>query len=135
MASTPATAHKESSSNVIRWLCRVHGNDAAKGRLATAGRGPDHWVIWGGLRETPIEIGQKDHCLWVDSMLIEPVEAWTKFSASAAYWFEMEHLTGHVGIDLVNLGVEVENMHPLRPLAFNDGTDLRLEESQLPRID
>jgi hypothetical protein len=47
----------------------------------------------------------------------------------------MEHLTGHVGFDLVNLGVEVENMHPLGPLAFEDGTNLRLEEPQLPRID
>ena len=113
----------------------MHGNDAAKGRLATAGRGPDHGIIWGGLRETPIEIGQKDHCLWVDSVLIEPVEARAEFGASSADWIEMKHLTGRVGIDLVNLGVEVENMHPLRPLAFEDRTDLRLEEPQLPRID
>jgi hypothetical protein len=56
----------------------------------------------------------------VDSVLIEPVEAGTEIGATSAYWFEMEHLTGHVGIDLVNLGVEVENMHPLRPLAFED---------------
>ena len=65
-------------------------------------------------------------------MLIDPVEARAKFGATSAYWFEMEHLTGHVGNDLVNLGVEVENMHPLRPLAFNDGTNLCLEEPQLP---
>jgi hypothetical protein len=71
----------------------------------------------------------------VDSVLIEPVEAGTELCAAATDWFEMEHLTGHVGIDLVNIGVEVENMHPLRPLAFEDGTDLRLEKSQLPRID
>jgi hypothetical protein len=53
-------------------------------------------------------------------VLIEPVETRTEIGATSAYWFEMEHLTGHVGIDLVNLGVEVENMHPLRPLAFED---------------
>ena len=68
-------------------------------------------------------------------MLTDPVEARTEIGAASAYWFEMKHLTGRVGIDLVNLGVEVENMHPLRPLAFNDGTDLRLEKPQLPRID
>ena len=68
-------------------------------------------------------------------MLIEPVEARTKFSASSADWIEVKHLTSHEGIGLVNLGVEVENMHPLGPLAFEDGTDLRLEKSQLPRID
>jgi hypothetical protein len=56
----------------------------------------------------------------VDSVLIDPVEARAKFGATSAYWFEMEHLTGHVGNDLVNLGVEVENMHPLGPLAFED---------------
>jgi hypothetical protein len=53
-------------------------------------------------------------------VLIEPVEAGTEIGAASTYWFEMEHLTGRVGIDLVNLGVEVENMHPLRPLAFED---------------
>jgi hypothetical protein len=68
-------------------------------------------------------------------MLMEPVEARTEIGATSADWIEVKHLTGHVGIDLVNLGVEVENMHPLRPLAFNDGTNLRLEEPQLPRID
>jgi hypothetical protein len=71
----------------------------------------------------------------VDSVLIDPVEARTEIGATSAYWFEMEHLTGHVGIDLVNLGIEVENMHPLRPLAFNDGTNLGFEKPQLPRID
>jgi hypothetical protein len=51
---------------------------------------------------------------------MEPIEAGTEVGAAAADWIEMEHLTGRVGIDLVNLGVEVENMHPLGPLAFED---------------
>jgi len=38
-------------------------------------------------------------------------------------------------IDLLNLGVEVENMHSLGSLAFEDRTNLGLEEPQLPRID
>ena len=135
MGSTPATAHEERNSNVVRWLRRVYGDNAAEGRLTAAGRGPDHGIVWGRLRKCPIEIGQEDHRLRADSMLIEPVEAGAEIGATSAYWFEMEHLTGHVGIDLVNLGVEVENMHPLGPLAFQDGTDLRLEEPQLPCID
>ena len=68
-------------------------------------------------------------------MLIEPVEAGTELCAAAADWIEVKHLAGRVGINLLNLGVEVENVHPLGPLAFEDGTDLSLEESQLPRID
>ena len=66
-------------------------------------------------------------------MLIEPVEARTEIGATSAYWFEMEHLTGHVGIDLLNLGVEVENMHPLGPLAFENRTHLGLKERELSR--
>jgi len=88
--------------------------------MTAAGRGPEHGIVWCRVWKCPVEIGQKDHCLWVDSVLIDPVEARTEIGAASAYWFEMEHLTGHVGIDLVNLGVEVENMHPLRPLAFED---------------
>ena len=86
---------------------------AAKGRLATTGRGPDHGVIWCGVWKCPIEIGQKDQRLWLDSMLIEPVEAGTELCAAATDWIEVKHLAGRVGINLLNLGVEVENVHPL----------------------
>ena len=88
----------------------MHGNDAAKGRLATAGRGPEHGIVGGGIGESAIEVGQKDHCLWVDSVLIEPIEAGTEVGATSTDRIEMEHLAGHVGIDLVNLGVEIEDM-------------------------
>ena len=135
MGSTPATAHEERNSNVVRWLRRVYGDNAAEGRLTAAGRGPDHGIVWGRLRKRPIEIGQEDHRLRADSMLIEPVEAGTEIGATSAYWFEMEHLTGHVGIDLVNLGVEVEDVYSLWSLAFEDRTDLSLEKLQLPGID
>ena len=68
-------------------------------------------------------------------MLIEPIEARTEICATATDWIEMKDLTGHVGIDLVNLGVEVENMDSLWPLAFQYRTNLSLKEPQLPRID
>ena len=113
----------------------VHGNDAAKGRLATAGRGPEDGVVGGRVGERPVEIGQKDHCLWVDSVLIEPFEAGTEVCTAAADRIEVKELAGRVGIDLVHFGVEVENMHPLGPLAFQNGTNLGLKEPQLPRID
>ena len=68
-------------------------------------------------------------------MLIEPVEARTELCAAATDWIEVKHLAGRVGINLLNLGVEVENVHSVGPLAFQDGTDFRLKEPQLPRID
>jgi hypothetical protein len=59
-------------------------------------------------------------------VLTEPVEAGTELCAAATDWIEVKHLAGRVGINLLNLGVEVENVHPLRPLAFEDGTDSHL---------
>jgi len=35
----------------------------------------------------------------------------------------------------MNLGIEVEYMHPARPLSFENGANLRLKETQLTRID
>ena len=46
----------------------------------------------------------------MDSVLIEPIEAGTEVGAASTDRIEMEHLAGHVGIDLVNLGVEIEDM-------------------------
>jgi hypothetical protein len=37
-----------------RCLRRVHRDNAAEGRLVAAGRGPEHGIVGGGLRETPI---------------------------------------------------------------------------------
>jgi hypothetical protein len=66
-------------------------------------------------------------------VLAEPVEAGTEVSAASADWVEMERLSGRLGIDLVNLSVKVEDMHTLKPLAFEDGMHLSLEEPKLPK--
>jgi hypothetical protein len=47
----------------------------------------------------------------------------------------MNPLAGFICLDLVNCGVEVQNMHTLGPLPFDDGSNLCLEEGQLPRTD
>ena len=53
-------------------------------------------------------------------MLVQPVEAGTEVCASAANWIEMNLLASLIGFDFVYLGVEVQDMNALWPLAFED---------------
>ena len=60
-------------------------------------------------------------------MLLQPVEARTEVGPSAANGIEMNLLSGLIGLHLVYLGVEVQDMNALRPLTFKDRADLSLE--------
>jgi hypothetical protein len=52
-----------------------------------------------------------------------------------ADWYEMNRLSGLIGLHIVYLGVEVQNVHALRPLTFEDRANLGLKEAQLAGID
>jgi hypothetical protein len=65
-------------------------------------------------------------------MLIQPIEAWAEVGPSAANGGKRDWLTCLIEFGLLNFGVEVENVHRVRPLAFDDRTDLRLEKPELP---
>lgn len=43
--------------------------------------------------------------------LIEPIEAWAKFSSSAPNGIEMDRLAGFACLDLVHRGVKVQDIH------------------------
>src|ERR1035441_2302124 len=116
-------------------LCSLHGNDAAEWSLSALGGCPDHWIAWFILWERAAQIGQKDQRLRLDSMLSQPVEAWTEICASAANWIEMNRLSGLIGLHFVYLGVEVQDMNALWSLAFKDRANLSLKEAQQPAID
>ena len=67
-------------------------------------------------------------------MLIQPLETWAKFGSSATHWVKVDRLAGFVCLNLVDRRIKVQDMHTLRPLAFENRTHLGLEEPQLPRI-
>jgi hypothetical protein len=63
-------------------------------------------------------------------MFRQPIETGPEIRAASAHWIESDLLTGCIDIDPVDTGIEVEHMDTLRPLSFEDGTDLRLEERE-----
>jgi hypothetical protein len=67
-------------------------------------------------------------------VLIEPIKAWAKFGAPASHRLKVDRLAGRVGLHLVDLCIEVQNMDTLRPLALQNRTHLGLKEFELPRI-
>ena len=108
-------------------LCRVHGNDAAEWSLSALSGCPNHWIAWFILGKRTAQISQKDQRLWLDSMLIQPVEAWTEVSPSAADGIEMNLLTGLAGLHLVYLSVEVQNVNAPRLLALRGSGGLQFK--------
>jgi hypothetical protein len=53
-------------------------------------------------------------------MLFQPIEAWTEVRASATDGIQMNLFPGLIGLHFVYLGVEVQNVNALWPLAFKD---------------
>jgi hypothetical protein len=67
-------------------------------------------------------------------MVIQPLEAWAKIGTSPSHWVKVNRLAGFVCLYLEDRRVKVQDMHTLRPLAFENRTNLGLKESQLPRV-
>jgi hypothetical protein len=65
-------------------------------------------------------------------MLVEPLEARAKLCASTADWVERNTLACFEGLRLMDDRVEVKDVDALGSLAFEDRTNLGLEEAQLP---
>jgi hypothetical protein len=95
--------------------------------MTTAGRGPEHGIVWSVVGKCPIEICQKHQSLRLNAMLFQPAEARTEVCASATNGIEMNLLTGLVGLHFVYLGVEVQDVNALWALAFENRADLSLE--------
>ena len=110
----------------------MHGNDGAKWSVSAPSGRPKHWIVRRDLGERTAQIGQEDQSLRPNAMLIEPIEARAEVCPSAADRIKIDGLSGFVSLDLLHLRVEVENMHSLRPLAFEDRSNLGFKETQLP---
>ena len=59
-------------------------------------------------------------------MCFEPFKAGAEVRPSPAHRIELHPLAGLVRIDLLDSSVKVENVHTLRPLAFENRTRLSL---------
>ena len=77
-----------------------------------------------------MQVRQKDEGLGLNPMLIEPIKAWAKFGSPTSDGMEVNRLAGAVRFRLLNLRVEVENMHTLRPLAFENRTSAGIASEQ-----
>ena len=115
-------------------LCREHGNDAPEWCLSALGGCPEHWIPRLGLGECAAQVCQNDQSLRPNPVFLKPVETGTEVCASAADRIEMDLFSGLIGFNFVNLGVEVQDMNALWPLAFEDRADLSLKETQQPAI-
>jgi hypothetical protein len=67
-------------------------------------------------------------------VFLKPIEARTKVCSSSANGIEVNLLSGLIGFNFVNLGVEVQDVNALWALAFEDRADLSLKETQQPAI-
>jgi hypothetical protein len=81
-----------------------------------------------------MQICQKDQGLRHNPVLIEPIKTWAKFGAAASHRVKVNRLAGFVRLNVVDRRVKVQDVHTLRPLAFENRTHLGLEEPQLPGI-
>src|SRR6266851_554485 len=111
----------------------LHRYELPKGSLARSGRCPKNGVRRFFLRQRSIEVRQKHQHLSLNLLLIHPIETWPEIRAASTDGIEAYLLASRVDIDLVHAGVEVEYMHALGPLSFEDGADFRLEERELSR--
>jgi hypothetical protein len=98
--------------------------------MATASRGPEYGIVWSVVGKCPVEVGQKYQRLRLNAVLSQPREAWTEVCASATDRVEMNLFPGLIGLHFVYLGIEVQDMNALWPLAFEDRADLSLKETQ-----
>ena len=88
--------------------------------MTTAGGSPEHGIGWSIVGKCTVEVGQKDQRLRPDPMLFQPIEAWTEVRASATNGIQMNLFPGLIGLHFVYLGVEVQDVNALWPLAFED---------------
>jgi hypothetical protein len=89
---------------------------------------PQYWVIRCGVWEGTLKVGEDHECLWLDAMLLDVFKAGAEAGPTAAHWFEHNHLALFKDGGVVDLGVEIEYMHPLGSPLRDDGVQFILEK-------
>jgi hypothetical protein len=88
-----------------------------------------------GVWEGTLKVGEDHERLRLDALLLNVFKAGAEAGSTAAHWFERDRLALFEDGAIMNLGVEVEHMHPLRPPLRDDGVQFILEQSKLPTVD
>jgi hypothetical protein len=92
-------------------------------------------VAWCSVWEGALKVCKDHERLWLDALLFDVLKAGAEAGSTAAHWFERDTFALFKDSSVVDLGVEIEYMHPLRPPLRNDGIQFILEKSKLATID
>jgi hypothetical protein len=96
---------------------------------------PQDWVVWCSSWEGALKVGEDHEHLWLDRLLLDVFEAGAEAGSTAAHWFEQNRFALFKDGSVVDLGIEIEDMHPLGPPLRDDGIQFILEESKLSAVD
>src|ERR1017187_4699585 len=92
-------------------------------------------MVWCGVWEGALKVGENHERLRLDGLLLDVFEARTEAGPAAAHWFERNRLALFKDGGVMDTGVEIEDMHPLGPPLRDDGVQFILEESKLAAVD
>ena len=88
-----------------------------------------------GVWEGTLKVGEDHERLWLDALLLDVFKARAEAGSASAHRFERDRLALFEDGGVMNLGVEIEHMHPLWPPLRDDRVQFILEESKLPAVD
>jgi hypothetical protein len=96
---------------------------------------PQNWVVWCSVREGALKVGEDHERLRMDRLLLNVFKAGAETGPAAAHRFARNWLSLVKDSSVVDLGVEIEYMHPLGPPLRDDGVQFVLEKSTLAAVD
>ena len=127
------TASHAGKSIITAALCRIFADDGcrvapfkAQNMSLNSAATPDGREI-GRAQALQAEACRVPACAEMNPVLIKPIKAWPKFGSPAPDGVKMHRLASFVCLHLLHLCIEVQNMHTLRPLAFENRTHLGLK--------
>jgi hypothetical protein len=88
---------------------------------------PQDWVVWCSVWEGALKVREDHECLRLDALLFDVFKARAEAGSTAAHWFEQDRFALFKDGSVVDLGVEIEYMHPLGPPLRDDGIQFLLE--------
>src|ERR1017187_6803922 len=80
-------------------------------------------MVWCGVWEGALKVGEDHERLRLDTLLPDVFKAGAKAGPTSAHWFEPDRLALFKDGGVMDLGVEIEDMHPLGPPLRDDGVD------------
>jgi hypothetical protein len=89
---------------------------------------PQDWMVRCDVWEGALKVGEDHERLRLDAMLLDVFKAGAEAGPTAAHWFERNRFALFKDGSVVDLGVEIEYMHPLGSPLRDDGVQFILEK-------